>query len=227
MSKEFAAGLAEQIGDRATPSRSLADFPIDLPPESAETTHHSTLDGEGNAVALTYTLEQGYGCKDVIRGGGFLMNNEMGDFNVVPGSTNEFGRIGTAPNTIEPGKRMLSSMSPTLVLKDGKVRVVTGSPGGRTIPNTVLWVVLQLLEFQASPRQAIDAPRTHHSWFPDRLLLEGDGWEEATLNDLKARGYSIGRARLQGDAHSIVVGEDGKIHGAEDRRRRTSKASGD
>jgi gamma-glutamyltranspeptidase/glutathione hydrolase len=179
-------------------------------------------------VALTYTLEQGYGCKDVIRGAGFLMNNEMGDFNVVPGSTDERGRIGTAPNTIEPGKRMLSSQTPTLVLKGGKVRVVTGSPGGRTIPNTVLWVVLHLLEFGSSPREAVDAPRTHQAWFPDRLTLEGRAWPAGVVEELERRGHAVGRVGLQGDAHTIVVDpEAGRIHGVEDRRRRTSKASGD
>ena len=132
------------------PEANLANFPIE-PAEGEHTTHLSTLDAAGNAVALTYTLEQGYGSKAVVEGAGFLLNNEMGDFNLVPGITTTRGLIGTEPNRIAPRKRMLSSMTPTIVLKDGRVRLVTGSPGGRTIPNTVLWVVLNVLEFERSP----------------------------------------------------------------------------
>src|SRR5690606_7329762 len=137
---------------------------------------------------LTYTLEQGYGSKAVVPGAGFLLNNEMGDFNLVPGVTDASGLIGTEPNRIAPGKRMLSSMSPTIVMQDGRVRLVTGSPGGRTIPNTVLWVVLNVLEFGRSPREAVDAPRTHHAWFPDVLTLEGRSWPESTRDALRDRG---------------------------------------
>jgi gamma-glutamyltranspeptidase/glutathione hydrolase len=228
-SKEFADELAESIGPLATPSEDLADFPIDgLVAEGAQTTHLSVVDREGNAVALTTTLEQGYGSKAVVPGVGFLLNNEMGDFNLVPGVTNAAGLIGTRPNLIAPGKRMLSSMSPTLVLEDGRVRLVTGSPGGRTIPNTVLWVVLNVLEFGRSPREAVDAPRTHHAWFPDVLTLEGDSWPEDTREGLRGRGHRLRSTALQGDAHSIVIDpEAGVLHGVNDRRRDTSKASGD
>src|SRR5207248_9536997 len=117
------------------------------------------------------------GSKAVVAGAGFLLNNEMGDFNLIPGRTDASGRIGTPANLIAPGKRMLSSMAPTVVLKGGKVRLVTGSPGGRTIPNTVLRVVLHVLEFGLDPRPAVDAPRTHHAWFPDVITLEGRSWE--------------------------------------------------
>jgi gamma-glutamyltranspeptidase/glutathione hydrolase len=123
---------------------------------------------------------------------------------------------------------MLSSMSPTLVLQDNQVRLVTGSPGGRTIPNTVLWVVLNVLEFERSPREAVDAPRAHHSWFPDVLTLEGDSWPEDTREGLRDRGHRLRSTPLQGDAHSIVIDpETGVLHGVNDRRRNTSKASGD
>ena len=153
------------IGDHATNSASLAPFPI-LAPEPEHTTHLSAIDAAGNAVALTYTLEDSYGAKAVVAGAGFLLNNEMGDFNLIPGRTDTSGRIGTPANLIAPGKRMLSSMTPTIVLEKANVRIVTGSPGGRTIPNTTLWVVLGLLEFGMEPRAAVDAPRTHHQWFP-------------------------------------------------------------
>jgi gamma-glutamyltranspeptidase/glutathione hydrolase len=227
-SKPFAADLARTIGARATPSRSLADFPIVDAGEGADTTHLSVVDGDGNAVALTYTLEEGYGSKAVVPGAGFLLNNEMGDFNLRPGRTDTAGTIGTAPNRIAPGKRMLSSQAPTIVTRDGRVRLVTGSPGGRTIPNTVLWVVLNVLEFDMAPRAAVDAARTHHQWFPDRLVLEGGSWPEATRADLAARGHVLGRSSVQGDAHTIAIDPaSGRVEGVADRRRRTSRAAGD
>ena len=228
ISEPFADDLARSIGPNATPSQALADFPIVGLDEGAETTHLSVIDRSGNAVALTYTLEQGYGSKAVVPGAGFLLNNEMGDFNLVPGLTDTRGTIGTLPNRIEPGKRMLSSMTPTVVLQGGKVRLVTGSPGGRTIPNTVLWVLLNVLEFGRTPREAVDAPRTHHAWFPDVLSLEGGEWDERTLETLREMGHRTRIVPLQGDAHTIVVDpEGGLIQGVEDRRRQTSKASGD
>ncbi len=224
----FIDELAGSIEETATPSEDLADFPIDGIAEGIQTTHLSTIDSEGNAVALTYTLEQGYGSKAVVAGAGFLLNNEMGDFNIVLGRTDQRGTIGTKPNRIEPGKRMLSSMSPVIVLENRKVRVVTGSPGGRTIPNTVLWVLLNVLEFERSPRVVVDAPRTHHAWFPDLLLLEGNDWEPSTLEALRDRGHRVRQGTLQGDAHTIIVDPTtGVIHGVADQRRATSKASGD
>lgn len=226
-SKPYADQLAQQITDRATPSAQLAPFPV-LGAEGEHTTHLSTLDRDGNAVSLTYTLEEGYGSKAVVAGAGFLLNNEMGDFNLIPGRTDTSGRIGTPANLIAPGKRVLSSQAPTIVLRDGKVRLVTGSPGGRTIPNTVLWVILNVLEFGRTPREAVDAPRTHHAWFPDVLTLEGSTWPPETLDALKAMGHHVRRAGIQGDAHSIVVDPStGAIHGVADGRRATAKASGD
>ncbi len=225
ISKEYADTLAASITDRATPSASLAPFPI-VGAEGTHTTHLSTLDDQGNAVALTYTLEEGYGSKSVVAGAGFLLNNEMGDFNLIPGRTDVNGRVGTKPNLIAPHKRMLSSMAPTLVLKDGKVRVVTGSPGGRTIPNTTLWVILNVLEFGLSPRAAVDGLRTHHQWFPDVLALEGE-WEPSTVDALTAMGHKLRTGGIQGDAHTIVVDESGAIHGVPDLRRKTSRAAGD
>ena len=226
ISKAYADELAKTIGESATPSASLAPFPI-MTAESAHTTHLSTYDAKGNAVALTYTLEEGYGSKAVVEGAGYLLNNEMGDFNLIPGRTDTTGRIGTPPNLIVPGKRMLSSQSPTIVLKDGKVRLVTGSPGGRTIPNTTLWVVLNVLEFGMSPSEAVAAPRTHHQWFPDVLSLEGQTWPVETRDALTRLGHKLRVGGSQGDAHSIVVDPDGTIHGAPDPRRRTSRAAGD
>jgi gamma-glutamyltranspeptidase/glutathione hydrolase len=227
ISKAHAQQLARSIGDRATPSRDLAPFPI-LGPEGDHTTHLSTLDAAGNAVALTYTLEESFGAKCVVAGAGFLLNNEMGDFNVIPERTDTRGSIGTPANLIAPRKRMLSSQTPTVVLKDGQVRLVTGSPGGRTIPNTVLWVVLNLLEFGLEPREAIDAPRTHHQWFPDVLVLEGRSWTDATRSALRSTGHALRTTEHQGNANTIVVDRAGnKLHGIADHRSTTAKAAGD
>jgi gamma-glutamyltranspeptidase / glutathione hydrolase len=227
VSKPFADELAATITDAATPSARLAPFPI-ADAEGEHTTHLSTIDASGNAVALTYTLEEGYGSKATVPGAGFLLNNEMGDFNLIPDRTDAAGRIGTPANLIAPRKRMLSSQAPTIALKDGKVRLVTGSPGGRTIPSTTLWVVLNVLEFGLDPRAAVDAPRTHHPWFPDAYVLEGRSWGEPVLTALRARGHAVKTVAVQGDAHTIVVDlSTGRRHGVADRRRQTSRASGD
>jgi gamma-glutamyltranspeptidase / glutathione hydrolase len=226
-SKSFADQLARTIGERATPSAELAPFVIQTA-EGDHTTHFSSIDEAGNAVAMTYTLEESYGAKCVVAGAGFLLNNEMGDFNLIPDRTDTTGRIGTPANRIAPKKRMLSSQAPTLVLKEGRVHVVTGSPGGRTIPNTALWVVLNLLEFGLDPRGAVDASRTHHQWFPDRLVLEGRSWPDATRASLSALGHHLGTTEHQGTANTIVVDPTSRrVHGVADHRRATSKASGD
>ncbi len=225
-SKTYANKLAQSIGDKATPSQELASFTIQSV-ESDHTTHLSCIDQAGNAVALTYTLEESYGAKCVVAGAGFLLNNEMGDFNLIPGRTDAAGRIGTPANLIAPHKRMLSSQTPTLLLKDGRPRVITGSPGGRTIPNTVLWVVLNLAEFGMGPREAVDAPRTHHQWFPDVLTLEGRSWSDSLRTVLAAMGYKLSSSGHQGNANTIVVDALGRLHGIADHRRLTAKAAGD
>lgn len=227
ISKPYAFRLAADIDPKkATPSESLANFPV-LPAESSETTHISVVDGEGNAVALTYTLEESYGAKCVVPGAGFLLNNEMGDFNMVPGRTDRSGRIGTRPNLIEPGKRMVSSMSPTIVLKNGHVRFVTGSPGGRTIPSTVLWMLLGLMEFDLEPQEIQKSPKLHHGWFPDRIILEA-AWPETVTVELQKRGWTVGKVTVQGDAHSIFADFSKKFFVAlPDLRRGEGAAAGD
>jgi len=141
-------------------------------PESSHTTHFSVLDLEGNAVSLTYTIESWYGSKIVVEGAGFLLNNEMGDFNPIPGRTDEKGKIGTKPNLIEPEKRMLSSMCPTIVLKNNNPFLIIGTPGGRTIINTVLQVVLNVIDFEMNIAEAIAARRIHHQWMPNVTVFE-------------------------------------------------------
>jgi gamma-glutamyltranspeptidase / glutathione hydrolase len=196
--------------------------------EPEETTHFSVVDRNGMAVASTYTLEGSYGSHVVVRGAGFLLNNEMGDFNRKPGETNVTGDIGTPANVIAPGKRMLSSMTPTMVVKDGKLVLLTGSPGGRTIINTVLRIVLAVTEFGMTGREAVDAPRLHHQWLPDRAAFEADGVGDDVLDKLRAMGHEVRRATgtgRQGDAHSIWFAPDGTPYGVNDKRSADSKAS--
>jgi len=168
---------------------------------------------------MTTTLEETYGSRVVVPGGGFLLNNEMGDFNRVPGRTDISGNIGTPANLVAPGKRMLSSQCPVVVIRDGKVRAITGSPGGRTIPNTVAQVLWNLLEWDMGARQAVDTPRIHHQWFPDQIRLEGATSRQRInlTRELMKRGHKVVNA-TQGDAHTIWVDANGKIWAAADRR---------
>ncbi|OWK43421.1 gamma-glutamyltransferase [Fimbriiglobus ruber] len=215
--KELAAGIDPK---RATPSADLAgDIPLAL--ESEQTTHFSVVDGSGAAVSLTYTLENSYGGKVVVRGAGFLMNDEMNDFGWLPGVTNPTGRIGTPPNLVAPGKRMLSSMCPTILVKNDTPVLVTGSPGGRTIINTVLNVVVNTVDFGMDLRAAVDAPRIHHQWFPDVIRGEAafvKGHPELVAK-LKEMGHRVDQVQSQGDAHSIWIDPaTGRVTGVADRR---------
>ena len=227
-SKEYARTLAQGIDrTRATSSVELGkDIVTIAESESEETTHYSVIDRDGNAVANTYTLEGGYGSHVVVKGAGFILNNEMGDFNKKPGETNLTGDIGTPANLIAPGKRMLSSMTPTIVVRNGRALLITGSPGGRTIINTVFDIVLNVAEFGMNAREAVDAPRMHHQWLPDNTTIEANGVPEATLERLRAMGHSIRMQGSQGDGHSILVDpRTGIAYGANDKRSRDSKAS--
>lgn len=212
---------------RASSSAELGkDIVTTEPYESEETTHFSVVDRTGMAVSNTYTLEGGYGSHVVIPGTGFLLNNEMGDFNKKPGTTNTTGDIGTPANLIAPGKRMLSSMTPVIVARAGKLVLVTGSPGGRTIINTSLDVVLGVTAWGLTGREAVDAPRMHHQWMPDRLSIEEDGIPAATLQFLTTMGHEVRMSGRQGDAQSIWVHPNtGMIYGVVDKRSPTAKAS--
>lgn len=227
-SKSYAATLAKSIDTaHATSSIALGKGLVTVPAaESDETTHYSVVDGDGNAVSNTYTLEGGYGSGVVVRGAGFLLNNEMGDFNKKPGETTPQGDIGTPANLIAPGKRMLSSMTPVIVTRGGQLRLVTGSPGGRTIPNTVINVVLGVTGFGLGAREAVDLPRLHHQWLPDAASFEPGVADDATIELLKAKGHTIRTGARQGDAHSILYDAVTRTaHGAADRRSSDSKAS--
>jgi gamma-glutamyltranspeptidase/glutathione hydrolase len=174
-------------------------------PESLETTHYSVVDANGTAVAVTYTLEAGYGSKITVTGGGFLLNNEMGDFNGFPGVTTEGGQIGTEHNLARPGQRMLSSMTPTILARDGRLAAVLGSPGGRTIINTVLHMVLNIAEFGMGLEQALAAPRSHHQWLPDRLTIEDRLQNEQVNLSLRAMGHAATVGGTQGQVHAIMI----------------------
>jgi gamma-glutamyltranspeptidase/glutathione hydrolase len=228
LSKEYARTLAATIDPaKATSSVELGKDILGAPPsqEPEETTHFSVIDRTGMAVSNTYTLEGGYGSRVVVKGAGFILNNEMGDFNKNPGVTLPDGTIGTAANLIDPGKRMLSSMTPTIVSKGGKVVLIAGSPGGRTIINTVFCVVLGVTEFGMNVRAAVDAPRMHHQWLPDAVTIERAGAAEDLVQKLRAMGHTVNVGGVQGDANSIGVDPGGTAWGAADRRNPDGKAS--
>jgi gamma-glutamyltranspeptidase/glutathione hydrolase len=227
ISKEHARDLANGIDPaRAAKSVELGKDIVTLPSssESDETTHFSVLDKDGMAVSNTYTLEGSYGSHVVIAGTGILLNNEMGDFNKKPGTTNLEGDIGTPANLIAPGKRMLSSMTPVIVARDGKVVLITGSPGGRTIINTVLNVVLNVTAWGMNGRAAVDAPRSHHQWLPDRLTVEDA--PEDLVKGLRALGHEVTTTSRQGSAQTIWIDpKTGAAYGVADARDSTAKAS--
>jgi gamma-glutamyltranspeptidase/glutathione hydrolase len=215
LSKTYATELRATI----QPERASASAPdrFTWPKDRPDTTHLSVLDGKGNAVSLTYTLEDSYGLKRVVPGAGFLLNNELGDFNAVSGLTDATGRIGTAPNLAQPGKRPLSSMCPVILVKDGAVFMVSGSPGGRTIPATVLNTVLNAVDFGMGARATVDASRFHHQWLPDHIQIEAS-LPAATRDALKVMGHTLKEVPKQGCAQVILV-RNGQAEGAADTKR--------
>ncbi|MGE0122415.1 MAG: gamma-glutamyltransferase [Vicinamibacterales bacterium] len=224
ISKDYAAQVRKTINPNKASVSSPSSF--SWPTESQETTHLSVVDEKRNAVSMTYTLEYGYGSRIVVPGAGFLLNNEMGDFNAAPEMTDERGNIGTKPNLALPGKRMLSSMSPTILAKDGQLFMVTGSPGGRTIINTVLMTILNVVDFGLNAQEAVDAGRMHHQWLPDRITYERNLFSADTIARLKAMGHTMNEGGNQGVAEVIVVGSDGVLEGGLDRRAPDGGAAG-
>jgi len=227
LSKDHAKSVASTISlTKASSSVELGkDIVTTTSQEPDETTHFSVIDRDGMAVSNTFTLEGGYGSRVVVKGAGFLLNNEMGDFNKNPGVTTADGTIGTPANLIDPGKRMLSSMTPTIVSKNGKVVLITGSPGGRTIINTVFTVVLAATEFGMNVRDAVDAPRMHHQWLPDVVNIEKAAATPDVVKKLESLGHTVKIANGQGDANSIGVDANGTAWGAADKRSPDGKAS--
>jgi gamma-glutamyltranspeptidase / glutathione hydrolase len=220
--KAYAAALRATIDpDRATPADRIIPDARPLPAESPHTTHFSVVDQAGNAVANTTTLNFNYGIGLVADGTGVLLNNEMDDFAAKPGAANAFGLIGGVPNEVAPGKRPLSSMTPTIVLsddrRDNRPFLVTGSPGGSQIITTVLQVILNVIDHGMTVAEATDAVRVHHQWQPDRLLVE-PGLDAATLQALEAMGHTVDIVGTMGSTQSILVTDDG-LTGASDARR--------
>ncbi len=227
-SKEYAAKLRETINpEKASVSDSANFSTAHLRYESPQTTHISVVDQEGNAVSMTYTLEHSYGSKITVDGAGFLLNNEMGDFNPIPEHTDTKGFVGTDPNLVAPEKRMLSSMTPTIVAKDGKPLLVIGSPGGRTIINTVFQVIINVLDHEMNIARAIEAPRIHHQWLPDITSFERYGISPDTKVLYEAMGHEVKYITNQGQAMGIFIdAEEGIYYGAADSRSYDGRAVG-
>jgi gamma-glutamyltranspeptidase / glutathione hydrolase len=205
--------------DKASKSADIAHGDLSFA-ESMETTHYSIVDADGNAVSVTTTLNGAYGSKVFIEELGFFMNNEMDDFSAKAGVPNMFGLVGTEANSIAPGKRMLSSMTPTIVEKEGKLSMVVGTPGGSTIITSVLQTILNVYEFEMGMQEAVNAPRFHHQWLPDLVNFEPKAFGAALVNQLKSKGYLLneGNSPIIGKVDAIRVLANGKLEGGADPR---------
>lgn len=220
LDQEYINKRANQIKmQKATPSDSIqaGDFSF-LSHVSEETTHFSIVDPEGNAVALTTTLNGSFGSHVVVNGAGFLLNNEMDDFSAKPGVPNMYGLVGGEANAIAPLKRMLSSMTPTIVEKEGQLHMVVGTPGGSTIITSVYQTVLNVVEFNMTMQEAINAGRFHHQWKPDSISVEQNALSEETIEDLKEKGHAIKKRGAIGRVDAILVRPNGKLEGGADPR---------
>ena len=202
--------------NKATPSSEVGKI-TPQPKESTETTHISVIDKEGNAVAVTTTLNGLYGSKVVVAGAGFFLNNEMDDFSIKPGVPNMFGAVGGEANKIEPGKRMLSSMTPTIVMKNGKPYIIVGTPGGTTIPTSVYQSIVNIIDFKLSPGTTVNAPKFHHQWLPETVMVENN-FPETTLQNLEKKNYKIERVTQIGRTEMIVIDENGNATAVADGR---------
>ena len=210
---------------KATPSNLIKEGQVDII-ESMETTHFSILDSEGNAVAITTTLNSYFGSKVLVEGAGFFLNNEMDDFSMKPGVPNQFGLVSTEVNSIAPEKRMLSSMTPTIVEKNGGVEMILGTPGGSTIITSVYQVILNVVDHNMTMQEAVDAPKFHSQWLPDKVYFEEGKFDPNLLDSLRLLGHNIELRPALGKLECIMIYEDGTIEGAPDITRNESAAVG-
>lgn len=222
--------LQQRMGDFSATAASLSDATeagdFQLLKESFETTHTSVVDADGNAVSVTTTLNSNFGSKVLVHGGGFFLNNEMDDFSSKPGEPNQFGLIGAEANAIQPAKRMLSSMTPTIVEKDGELFLVLGAPGGSTIITAVFQVIINVVEFGMPLDEAVAAARFHHQWLPDMLTIEREGFDEATKAALKELGHELREVNRMAVIKAVQRLENGQLHGAGDPRNPDDSAKG-
>jgi gamma-glutamyltranspeptidase / glutathione hydrolase len=225
-SKEYAKEIFNRIEkekNKAVPSAEIKCLEVSPVYESKETTHYSVYDSYGNAVSTTTTINSSFGSGIVVEGAGFLLNNEMDDFSGKPGVMNQFGLLGTEANSIQPEKRMLSSMTPTIILKEGRPYNIIGSPGGSQIITTVLQVILNCIDFDMNIREAVEAPRIHHQWMPDSIFYEQKALSPETKQELIQMGYHFwdmdAESRIIGIAEGIMIDQRDKIiYGASDPR---------
>ncbi len=213
--------LAQRMADidpkRTTPSQEIKEGKVDII-ESVETTHFSVVDKDQNAVSITTTLNSYFGCKVIVSGAGFFLNNEMDDFSVKAGVPNQFGLLGSEANEIQPEKRMLSSMTPTIVEKDGELLMVVGSPGGSTIITSVFQTIMNVVDHDMGMQQAVNAKRIHHQWLPDRLIIEDQALSAKVLEELEHKGYEISSRGAIGRVDAVLVLPDGSLEGGADPR---------
>jgi gamma-glutamyltranspeptidase/glutathione hydrolase len=223
-SKEYAFEIFKKLQQFAVPSDQITTQLPENYHESTETTHYSVYDQYGNAVSTTTTINSGFGSKIVVDGAGFLLNNEMDDFSAKPGEPNQFGLMGSVANSIQPEKRMLSAMSPTIVLKENEPYIILGSPGGSTIITVVLQVILNCIDFEMNITEAVHAPRIHHQWFPDVIYTEKFSVNKDAADKLNKMGYNLANRndtfRILGCVQAIMIDkENNLIYGATDPRR--------
>ena len=205
--------------EKASISESISPGDISIF-ESEETTHYSIVDNYGNAVGVTTTLNSSFGSKLFVEQGGFFLNNQMDDFSIKIGQPNLYGLIGGDVNSVQPNKRMLSSMTPTIVEKDGKLSLVLGTPGGSTIITSVLQTILNIYEYGMPVQKAVNSPRFHHQWFPDNIVFEPNAFGEKLIKDLKRIGYKIdpSKNKILGRVDAIYINQDNLLTAAADPR---------
>lgn len=202
--------------NKATPSAEVGKI-ISQPNESTQTTHISVIDKDGNTASVTTTLNGYYGSKVVVSGAGFFLNNEMDDFSIKPGVPNMFGAVGGEANSIQPNKRMLSSMTPTILLKNGKPYMVVGTPGGTTIPTSVYQSIVNVVDFKLNANISVNAPKFHHQWLPEKITVENN-FPESTISALKSKNYVIEKIKYIGKTELILMDDNGNIHAVADGR---------